>query len=171
MIDFLWNTTREIFVLDGNEICRHLSALQTRGTPFTTLLEEAVRSIHESSGQFDWTGIYELLPTNMLRLGPFVGDPTDHVLIPVGRGICGSAVAESRNRIVPDVSKEPNYLACSLDTRSEAVVLIQKDGKIFGQIDIDSRTLDAFDRQTVEELQKIADWLALAYMSRHRIEQ
>jgi GAF domain-containing protein len=154
-----------MYILDGDRICRHLSEFQRCSHSFPALLKEAAKNIHESGEQFDWTGIYELLPQNILRLGPFMGTPTPHVRIPVGQGVCGKAVAEARNKIVADVSKEPNYIACSLGTRSEAVILIQKDGRIFGQIDIDSNTLDAFDQQTIEELQKVADWLAQSYVS------
>ena len=105
----------------------------------------AVDFLHHAHPDFHWTGVYELVPDNVLRLGPFVGAPTDHVFISVGKGVCGSAVAERRDKNVPDVSKEPNYLACSSSTRSELVVLIRKDEPIFAQIDIDSHEIDAFD--------------------------
>jgi GAF domain-containing protein len=152
--------------MDGDEICRELSKYAGDGVGFDKLLEEAVRLVHESSPQFHWTGIYELFPDDVLRLGPFIGAPTDHVFISVGNGVCGSAVAEKRNKVIPDVSREPNYLACSSSTRSELVVLIQKDGTIFAQIDIDSHDLNAFDEQGVETVQKVADWLARAYAER-----
>jgi GAF domain-containing protein len=152
--------------MDGDRVCRELRRLADEGVGFDRLLEEAVRLVHESSRQFHWTGIYELFPDQVLRLGPFIGAPTDHVFISVGHGVCGSAVAEKRNKVIPDVSKEPNYLACSSSTRSELVVLIQQDGTIFAQIDIDSHDLDAFDQQSVEGVQKVADWLAKVYASR-----
>jgi L-methionine (R)-S-oxide reductase len=149
--------------MDGDRICREMENLKAEGSSHDTLLNEAIRLIHESSPQFHWTGIYELFPDNVLRLGPFIGAPTDHVFISVGRGVCGSAVAEKRNKIVRDVTKEPNYLACSRSTKSELVVLIQKDGNIFAQIDIDSHDFDAFDEAMVEGVQKVADWLADIY--------
>ena len=130
-----------------------------------TLLAWAVEYVHNSNPRFHWTGIYELFPDNVLRLGPFIGAPTDHVFIAVGQGVCGSAVAEKRNKNIPDVSKEPNYLACSSATRSELVVLIRKDNEIFGQIDIDSHDLDAFGPEVVQEVEKVADWLADAYLN------
>ena len=154
--------------MDGDQICRELSRFVSGCDEFDRLLEEAVRLVHESNRQFHWTGIYELFPDDILRLGPFIGAATDHVFISVGRGVCGSAVAEKRNKIIPDVTKEPNYLACSSSTKSELVVLIQKDGKIFAQIDIDSHDLDAFDERAVEAVQKVADWLANAYEARAR---
>jgi len=152
--------------LDADKICRALNEFQIRCNSFDRLLEEAVKIIHESNDGFHWTGIYERLPQKVLRLGPYVGAPTDHVLIPVGQGVCGSAVAEERNKVVPDVTKEANYIACSLSTKSEMVILIQKGGRIFGQIDIDSHNLDAFDGAIVQGMQKVADWLAGVYEAR-----
>ena len=149
--------------MNGEEICRKLEELAAGGTPFEKLLSSAVEFLHQSNPRFHWTGIYELFPDSVLRLGPFIGAPTDHVFIAVGRGICGTAVAENRNINVPDVMQAPNYLACSTETRSELVVLIRRGPKIFAQIDIDSHEFDAFDRDTVALVEKVADWLAGAY--------
>lgn len=93
----------------------------------------------------------------------FIGAPTDHVFIAVGKGVCGSAVAEKCNKNIPDVSKTPNYLACSSATKSELVVLIRTGDTIFAQIDIDSHEYNAFDANTVKKVEKVADWLANAY--------
>lgn len=149
--------------MNGQEICRKLEASRAQGSRFEQLLAQAVELIHQSNPRFHWTGIYELFPDNVLRLGPFIGAPTDHVFIAVGRGICGTAVAERRNINVPDVTQAPNYLACSTQTRSELVILIRKGPKIFGQIDIDSHELDAFDGDAVAQVEKVADFLAGAY--------
>jgi GAF domain-containing protein len=137
--------------------------LAASGVGFDAILSSAVDRMHEANPRFHWTGIYELFPDNTLRLGPFIGAPTDHVFISVGRGVCGSAVAEGRDKNVPDVSKEPNYLACSSATRLELVVLIRKGERIYAQIDIDSHDLDAFDATTEVEVRKVADWLADRY--------
>src|SRR5881296_4212130 len=107
--------------MNAEIICRELDRLKQRGAALEDLLASAVELLHESNPRFHWTGIYELFPDNVLRLGPFIGAPTDHVFIAVGRGICGTAVAEMRNINVPDVSKAQNYLACSASTRSELV--------------------------------------------------
>lgn len=95
---------------------------------------------------YDWSGIY-VLKGEMLHLDAYVGEATDHTEIPVGRGVCGTAVATGENQVVPDVRRLENYLACSLKTRSEIVTLIRRDGAILGQIDIDSHEVEAFDRQ------------------------
>ena len=151
--------------LSGAEICQKLDELVASGVGFDSLLSSAVDLVHNGNPRFHWTGIYELFPDNTLRLGPFIGAPTDHVFISVGCGVCGSAVAEGRDKNVPDVSKEPNYLACSSATKSELVVLIRKDDRIFAQIDIDSHDLDAFDGSTESEVKKVADWLSEHYLA------
>jgi L-methionine (R)-S-oxide reductase len=149
--------------LNGVQICQSLDELAASGVSFDALLSSAVDYLHAANPRFHWTGIYELFPDSTLRLGPFLGAPTDHVFISVGRGVCGSAVAEGRDKNVPDVSKEPNYLACSSETKSELVVLIRKGDRIFAQIDIDSHDLDAFDSHTEAEVRKVAEWLAKHY--------
>src|SRR5437867_7588265 len=148
-------------------IGQEIEALRRRGVGFEELLRSAVKLLHDSNPLFHWTGIYELFPDNVLRLGPFIGSPTDHVFIAVGQGVCGTAVAEERNINVPDVSKAPNYLACSEATPSELVVLIRRGAEIFAQIDIDSHELDAFDSKMVAAVERVADWLATAYADRH----
>jgi len=150
----------------GAEICRQLDDLAASAPTLDELLSRAVDLLHEAHPLFHWTGIYELFPDNTLRLGPFVGAPTDHVFISIGRGVCGSAVSEKRDKNVPDVSKEPNYLACSSATRSELVVLIRRGDEIFAQIDIDSHELDAFDADTQREVRRVADWLTVQYEAR-----
>ena len=149
-----------------DRICEKLQSLAEHDVGLEQLLASAVGFLHDSNPRFHWTGIYELFPDDVLRLGPFIGAPTDHVFIAVGKGICGTAVAECRNMNVPDVSKAPGYLACSSATRSELVVLIRKGKEIFAQIDIDSHEFDAFDPETVAAVESVADWLAAAYAAR-----
>ena len=147
---------------DAGEICRELEQLESHGAGLHELFMRAMALLHESSPQFDWTGIYELHADGTLRLGPYIGDSTEHVSITVGQGVCGSAIANNCNMNIPDVSKATNYLACSTATKSELVVLIRRDGRIYAQIDIDSHQLDAFSEEIVDQVQQLADWLALA---------
>lgn len=149
-----------------DHLIAHLDQLARVEAPLEQLLEEAVRGLHETDTRFHWTGIYELFEDNMLRLGPFVGAPTDHVFIGVGNGVCGTAIAERRNMNVPDVREITNYLACSTQTRSELVVLIREGETIYGQIDIDSHQVSAFDEAAVVQVQRVADWLARAYAAK-----
>jgi len=149
--------------MNGEEICQKLDELQNTGAGMEDLLHHAVELLHNSNPKYHWTGIYELFPDDVLRLGPFIGAPTDHVFISVGKGVCGSAVADKCNKNIPDVSAESNYLACSSATRSELVILIRKGDKIFAQIDIDSHEPNAFDPKAAEDVEKVAEWLAVLY--------
>ena len=152
--------------MNSEQICSHLDRLRTAGSTFELILEQAVARLHESHPKFHWTGIYELFPDNVLRLGPFIGAATDHVFIGVGQGVCGTAVAEKRNINVPDVSKVSNYLACSSSTKSELVVLIRTGDTIHAQIDVDSHEYNAFDAAAVADVERVAAWLAREYARR-----
>ncbi len=147
-------------------LLQEIDSLNAQGLSFGAVLEAAVAGLHRLDERFDWTGIYELFPDQVLRLGPFVGAPTDHVFIGVGQGVCGTAVAEKRNMNIPDVRRIANYLACSTETRSELVVLIRSGDRIHAQIDIDSHEIAAFDDETVAGVQQVADRLASLFASR-----
>jgi GAF domain-containing protein len=149
-----------------DRLIERLEKLRKQNVGLDVLLEAAVRGVNELSPRFHWTGIYELFPDDVLRLGPFVGPPTDHVFICVGRGVCGTAVAEKRNMNIPDVRRITNYLACSATTRSELVVLIRTGDVIHAQIDIDSNEVAAFDDEAMAQVQQVADWLAVLYQAR-----
>lgn len=104
---------------------------------------------------FDWTGFYLVAKDedNMLELGPYVGEETDHTRIPFGKGICGQAADTLKTFVVQDVDKADNYLACSIHVKSEIVVPIMKGERFVGELDIDSHTKDAItqDLQTLCE--------------------
>jgi len=153
-------------LMTGEQICQDLDRLKAGGARLEAILEHAVHRLHESHPKFHWTGIYELFPDDILRLGTFIGAPTDHVFIGVGQGVCGTAVAEKRNINVPDVTKVSNYLACSTSTKSELVVLIRLGDRIFAQIDVDSHECNAFDAASVEDVERVAAWLASEYARR-----
>jgi len=97
---------------------------------------------------------------NELKLGPYVGAETDHTIIPFGKGICGQVAVSGETFVVPDVHAQDNYLSCSIDTKSEIVVPIFKDGKNIGQIDIDSHKIDPFTKADEELLQWICEKVA-----------
>ncbi len=122
-------------------------------------LGSAVRHVASLSAKFNWVGVY-LLKGKFLELGPFIGAPTDHKKIAVGQGVCGTAVAVGSDQNVPDVRARENYLACSLETRSELVVLIRdRKNRIVGQIDIDSHELNAFGSDEEQAVRKVAEEL------------
>ena len=94
---------------------------------------------------YNWVGFYFANhDTQTLHLGPYVGAPTDHTIIPFGKGICGQVAESNQNFVVPDVSAQDNYIACSFTVKSEIVVPLFVNGKNIGQIDIDSHVIDPF---------------------------
>jgi L-methionine (R)-S-oxide reductase len=134
--------------------------LASTATSLQSLQENIVEGIAQGLSYYSWTGFYMLDPNDpeTLVLGPFAGDPTPHVRIPVTQGICGAAVASGKTVIVDDVHADPRYLSCSIKTKSETVVPIHVHGKTVGEIDIDSHQAAAFtesDRLFLEEIARI----------------
>jgi L-methionine (R)-S-oxide reductase len=109
----------------------------------TMALERTVRLLKDAVPAYTWVGIY-LVEGDELVLGPFLGKPSPHTRIPIGKGICGAAASQQQTIVVEDVSADPRYLACSIETRSEIVVPIMRDGRVLGEIDIDSDKPAAF---------------------------
>lgn len=120
-------------------------------------MANAASMLHETFG-FLWTGFYRVID-DMLVLGPFLG-PLACVRIRKGRGVCGTAWAEARTLVVPDVDAFPGHIACSSASRSEIVVPIFRDGEVIAIIDIDSAELATFDDTDRCYLEKIAKLLA-----------
>ncbi len=110
---------------------------------------------------YNWVGFYLVDPKSPreLVLGPYVGEPTEHTRIPFGKGICGQVAESEETFVVPDVSEEDNYLACSLTVKSEIVVPVMLDGRFVGQLDIASHTRDAFGPEDEALLEAIAEGL------------
>ncbi len=110
---------------------------------------------------YNWVGFYfKNGDKEELKLGPYVGAPTDHVIIPFGKGICGQVALSNKNFVVPDVSAQDNYIACSFTVKSEIVIPIFVDGKNIGQIDIDSNTLDPFTEADERFLEFVCEKVA-----------
>ena len=122
-------------------------------------LQEAGEGLQEIE-HYSWVGIY-LVDGDDLVLGPWRGpEATEHVRIPVGQGVCGAAAASGETEIVDDVNADPRYLACFASTRSEIVVPIAHDGRVVGEIDIDSDRPAAFGDEDRELLERVAVLLA-----------
>jgi GAF domain-containing protein len=144
---------------------RHQAALDAVGAAVASAgdaqqaAERAVQLLARHLPDYTWTGIY-VLDGNELYLGPFVGRPSPHTRIPLGRGICGAAASEKASIIVDDVHADPRYLACSIETRSEIVVPILLNGDVLGELDIDSDKPAAFTAADRELLERVAALLA-----------
>lgn len=110
---------------------------------------------------YNWVGFYFRNGTKEeLKLGPYVGAPTDHNIIPFGKGICGQVAVSNKNFVVPDVSAQDNYIACSITVKSEIVIPIFVDGENIGQIDIDSNTIDPFTEKDERFLEYVCEKVA-----------
>lgn len=111
------------------------------------LMQKLVRLLHERVLKYNWVGFYMLehgAKPPMLVLGAFEGAMTPHTRIPLNQGICGAAASSGQTVVVDDVSRDPRYLACSLETKSEIVVPIFVHGQVVGELDIDSHFPAAF---------------------------
>ena len=115
--------------------------------------------LKEQVPAYDWVGFYMVDPEadRELVLGPYVGEPTDHVRIPFGRGICGQAAETLATFLVDDVTTEDNYLSCNVDVKSEIVVPIIKGEKLIGELDIDSHQKSGFSEYDERYLKKICE--------------
>ena len=148
-------------MLEPNDVLKELDELRDNGFLSDTLLRRAVKDIAAADDRFDWVGVYLVNPDeNVLWLHNYVGKPTTHSKIPIGEGICGTAVAEGKNANVPDVSAVDHYIMCDRRIKSEMVVLIRGSDEIFGVIDIDSRTEEAFTDEDSAAVQSLTDKLA-----------
>ncbi len=115
--------------------------------------------------RFNWVGVYMIEGGDTLELKAWDGPAaTRHVRIPIGQGICGLAAREARTVVVDDVNKDPRYLACFLQTRSEIVVPIFAEGRVVGEIDIDSDRPSAFTEADRALLERLADELGKAFI-------
>jgi L-methionine (R)-S-oxide reductase len=120
------------------------------------VLRAAVEVLHDRFDHYSWVGIY-LVEGDDLVLGPWKGpQATEHVRIPIGQGICGAAAATGQTEIVDDVGADERYLACFVSTRSEIVVPIAYEGRVVGEIDIDSDVPAAFGDADREFLERVA---------------
>ncbi|MEO1010242.1 MAG: GAF domain-containing protein [Bacteroidota bacterium] len=122
-----------------------VQALRREDSPVDSRLRAICNLLRETVPYYDWVGFYFRNGTKEeLKLGPFAGDPTDHTIIPFGKGICGQVAVSHQNFVVPDVKAQDNYIACSITVKAEIVVPLFVNGENIGQIDIDSNTLDPF---------------------------
>jgi L-methionine (R)-S-oxide reductase len=129
------------------EVRNEISDLAKAEPTAHDLMQKMVKLLHDRMLKYNWVGFYMLEPgaqPPMLVLGAFEGAMTPHTRIPLNQGICGAAASSGQTVVVDDVSKDPRYLACSLETRSEIVVPVFVHGKVVGELDIDSHFPAAF---------------------------
>ena len=111
-------------------------------------LQSICELLKKSIAYYDWVGFYfKNGKKEELKLGPYAGEPTDHTIIPFGKGICGQVAVSNENFVVPDVKAQDNYIACSINIKAEIVVPLFVNDENIGQIDIDSNTPDPFTEE------------------------
>jgi len=148
---------------DYTSLCRQLEAL-IRGIPHTVAnLANASALIWQCLTDINWAGFY-ILDGDTLILGPFQGKPAC-IEIPVGKGVCGTAVAENKTQLVSDVHAFPGHIACDSASNSEIVVPIHKNGQIWGVLDIDSPSLQRFTEEDRIGLEKVAEIISFSLLT------
>ena len=147
-------------MLDSERVVAALRGAFARDVGREGLLRQAAERIRAAGPPYTSVYLY-MLEGDELVLEAYAGRETDHTRIPVGRGVCGTAVASGKDQNVPDVRAVENYLACNVWTRSELVVLIRRGSLILGQIDIDSDVPDAFTPDEEAAVKRVADALAI----------
>jgi GAF domain-containing protein len=146
--------------LDADKVIASLRGAFAREVDRAELLRTAADKIRTSGPPYTSVYLY-MLHGDELVLEAYAGRETDHTRIPVGKGVCGTAVATGEDQNVPDVRAISNYIACNTWTRSELVVLIRRGGTILGQIDVDSDEPDPFTPDEEAAVRRVADALAV----------
>lgn len=141
------------------EVRAEISALAESSPTAHDLMRAMVKLLHERMLKYNWVGFYLLEPgaqPPVLVLGAFEGAMTPHTRIHLNQGICGAAASSGQTVVVDDVAKDPRYLACSLETKSEIVVPVFAHGKVVGELDVDSHFPAAFTSEHQEFVQHCA---------------
>jgi GAF domain-containing protein len=153
---------------DYHLLTKELDSLAATAGSAQELMTGMAERLHERLLKYNWVGFYmiehgEHNAPDILALGPFVGAMTPHTRIPLNQGICGAAASSGKTVVVDDVKSDPRYLACSVETKSEIVVPIFVDGKVVGELDVDSHFPTAFgaeDRRLMEHCAElVGDYL------------
>jgi L-methionine (R)-S-oxide reductase len=130
--------------------------IENNSQPLGQRLLEICRLINTTRPEYTWVGFYFMNDeAKTLHLGPFVGAPTDHEVIPYGKGICGQVAAGGKTYRADSVAEEENYIACSLDVKSEIVIPIYDEETLVAQLDIDSSEISAFSAEDEKILEAL----------------
>jgi len=141
-----------------------IDSLVVSGKSLNVILINVCSLLKSEVYHYDWVGFYVLDNQKLnLVLGPYCGKPTDHTIIPVGKGVCGQVAQSNELKIVQDVTLEGNYIACSLDVLSEIVVPVLKDDRFIAEIDIDSHSPAPFTNDDVEFLTTVCQKLSVLF--------
>src|SRR5579862_2102721 len=143
-----------------DEVRKEIAELTLAAPTSRDLMQRLCKLLHDRMLKYNWVGFYMLEPgakPPVLVLGAFMGAMTPHTRIPLNQGICGAAASSGKTIVVDDVSKDPRYLACSLETKSEIVVPVFVKGQVAGELDIDSHFPAAFGPEDQSLVQYCAE--------------
>jgi L-methionine (R)-S-oxide reductase len=143
-----------------DEVRNEITALAQAAPTAKDLMQGVCKLLHDSMLKYSWVGFYMLeagAQPPALVLDAFVGAMTPHMRIPLNQGICGAAASSGKTVVVDDVSKDPRYLACSLETKSEIVVPIFVKNQVAGELDVDSHFSAAFGAEDQKLVQYCAE--------------
>jgi GAF domain-containing protein len=139
-------------------LVKQVKSLLQKGNNLITNLSNFTAALKQTFSKISWVGFY-LFDGNKLYLGPFQGKVAC-TEIQIGSGVCGTSASERKSIIVDDVDKFPGHIACDADSRSEIVVPIFKDEKLFGVLDLDSIDYKSFDETDKKYLEELVNFLS-----------
>ena len=147
-VDIILHKNKIINIINNNSIIEDV-------------LRVICRYLKQEIDYYDWVGFYFKNGNKKeLKLAQFAGEPTEHVIIPFGKGICGQVAVSNQNFVVQDVSEQQNYISCGIKVKSEIVIPIFVNGENIGQIDIDSHTMNPFTEKDTELLEFVCQEVA-----------
>ena len=137
---------------------QHIDTIFENSTSREEVLQGICDYLEQEISYYDWVGFYfKNGDKKELKLAQFTGEPTEHTIIPFGKGICGQVAVSNQNFVVQDVSEQDNYISCGWKVKSEIVIPIFVDGENVGQIDIDSHTVNPFTKEDEELLEYVCE--------------
>ena len=147
--------------MNVESINRHIDKIFETKTDKNEILQDICDYLKSEVSYYDWVGFYfRNGEKEELKLAEFAGEPTEHTIIPFGKGICGQVAVSNENFVVPDVSAQDNYISCGWKVKSEIVIPIFKNDENVGQIDIDSHSVDPFSKEDEIILESICKKVA-----------
>ena len=153
-------------VLDKMEMNKKIIQILDKRISIEEKLQEICNFLQQNVAHYHWVGFYFVLgDQKKLKLAQFAGKPTEHTIIPFGKGICGQVALSNEKFIVQDVTEQDNYISCGFDVKSEIVVPIFQHGKNIGQIDIDSHSMAPFTKEDETLLEFVCQQVAAQDLS------
>ncbi len=144
-----------------SELKKSITTIVESSTEVETILQNICNLLKQEIEYYDWVGFYfKNGDKNELKLAQFAGEPTEHTIIPFGKGICGQVALSNQNFVVQDVTSQDNYISCGWKVKSEIVIPIFVNNNNVGQIDIDSHSVNPFTKDDENLLEFVCEKVA-----------